>query len=95
MIPLNLQMIIYNVGEKMINHNLMKEMRWYKSKVSYLFFSTVLNNLASKLRVPWKHCACVCEQLIAPEDIVPAGGKLIGLFVRIRHLSFIDGLSCK
>ena len=34
------------------------------------------------------------EELIAGEDIVPAGGKLIGLFVTMLHLSFIDGLSC-
>lgn len=35
-------------------------------------------------------CAADCG-----EDIVPAGGKLIGLFVKILHLSFIDGWSSK
>lgn len=40
-------------------------------------------------------CVTKREQLIAGDVIVPQGGKLIGLFVRMLHLLFVDGLSCK
>lgn len=47
------------------------------------------------LHVSVTNSVCVClrdrRQLIAWQDIVPARGKLIGLFVRMLHLSFIDG----
>jgi len=33
--------------------------------------------------------------MIAGDDIVPWGGKLIGLFVRMLHLLYVDGLICK